>query len=116
MRPPGAILAPGESIIATGNLIIMLTNLCLLSTLLFSFLISVLVNLTNLSFLFWVFPVFKFVEQPENNEKPTDQRNRVKFKIMSLKVKEPMDYVPELVSTFVLFMPFILYLCFAVWL
>ncbi|KAG8365459.1 hypothetical protein BUALT_Bualt18G0107000 [Buddleja alternifolia] len=58
MRPPGAILAPGESIIAT---------------------------------------VFKFVEHPENNEeKPMDQKSRVKFKIMSLKVKEPMDYVPEM--------------------
>lgn len=42
--------------------------------------------------------VFKFVEVPENNEKPVDQKNnRVKFKIMSLKVKGPMDYVPELV-------------------
>ncbi|XP_016681769.2 vesicle-associated protein 4-2 isoform X1 [Gossypium hirsutum] len=57
MRPPGAILAPGESIIAT---------------------------------------VFKFVEQPENNEKPMDQKSKVKFKIMSLKVKGPMEYVPEL--------------------
>ncbi|XP_011096192.1 vesicle-associated protein 4-2 [Sesamum indicum] len=57
MRPPGAILAPGESIIAT---------------------------------------VFKFVEHPENNEKPMDQKSRVKFKIMSLKVKGPMDYIPEL--------------------
>lgn len=57
MRPPGAILAPGESIIAT---------------------------------------VFKFVEHPENNEKPMDQKSKVKFKIMSLKVKGPMDYVPEL--------------------
>ncbi|KAF5742230.1 Vesicle-associated 4-2 -like protein [Tripterygium wilfordii] len=57
MRPPGAILAPGESIVAT---------------------------------------VFKFVEHPENNEKPMDQKSRVKFKIMSLKVKGPMDYVPEL--------------------
>ncbi|WZZ25138.1 hypothetical protein YC2023_008539 [Brassica napus] len=57
MRPPGAILAPGETIIAT---------------------------------------VFKFVEPPENNEKPMDQKSRVKFKIMSLKVKGPMDYVPEL--------------------
>lgn len=41
--------------------------------------------------------VFKFVENPENNEKPMDQKSRVKFKIMSLKVKGPMDYVPELV-------------------
>ncbi|KVH96943.1 vesicle-associated protein 4-2-like [Cynara cardunculus var. scolymus] len=57
MRPPGAILAPGESIIAT---------------------------------------VFKFVELPENNEKPMDQKRKVKFKIMSLKVKGIMDYVPEL--------------------
>ncbi|XP_057764735.1 vesicle-associated protein 4-2-like isoform X1 [Salvia miltiorrhiza] len=57
MRPPGAILVPGESIIAT---------------------------------------VFKFVEVPENNEKPMDQKSRVKFKIMSLKVKDEMDYVPEL--------------------
>ncbi|KAI5656946.1 hypothetical protein M9H77_25739 [Catharanthus roseus] len=57
MRPPGAILAPGESIIAT---------------------------------------VFKFVEHPENNEKPMDQKSRVKFKIMSLKVNGGMDYVPEL--------------------
>lgn len=57
MRPPGAILAPGESIIAT---------------------------------------VFKFVEHPENNEKPMNQKSRVKFKIMCLKVKGMMDYVPEL--------------------
>ncbi|MED6144890.1 Vesicle-associated protein 4-2, variant 2 [Stylosanthes scabra] len=55
MRPPGAILSPGESIIAT---------------------------------------VFKFVENPENNEKP--QKPALKFKIMSLKVKGPMDYIPEL--------------------
>ncbi|TKY49040.1 Vesicle-associated protein 4-2 [Spatholobus suberectus] len=57
MRPPGGILAPGESLIAT---------------------------------------VFKFVEQPENNEKLSEQKNKVKFKIMSLKVKEGVDYVPEL--------------------
>lgn len=45
-----------------------------------------------------MFPlVFKFVEHPENNEKPMDQKSRVKFKIMSLKVKGPMDYIPELV-------------------
>lgn len=41
--------------------------------------------------------VFKFVEHPENNEKPMDQKSRVKFKIMSLKVKGPVDYVSELV-------------------
>lgn len=40
--------------------------------------------------------VFKFVEHPENNEKPTDQKSKVKFKIMSLKVKGVMEYVPEL--------------------
>ncbi|KAJ8628456.1 hypothetical protein MRB53_021763 [Persea americana] len=40
--------------------------------------------------------VFKFVEHPENNEKQTDQKSRDKFKIMSLKVKEIIDYVPEL--------------------
>ncbi|KAK0578688.1 hypothetical protein LWI29_014479 [Acer saccharum] len=57
MRPPGAILAPGESLIAT---------------------------------------VFKFVELPENNEKPLDQKSRDKFKIISMKVQGPMDYVPEL--------------------
>ncbi|KAJ4980433.1 hypothetical protein NE237_031270 [Protea cynaroides] len=57
MRPPGGILAPGESLIAT---------------------------------------VFKFVEHPENNEKQVDQKSKVKFKIVSLKVKGGMDYVPEL--------------------
>ncbi|RDX95991.1 Vesicle-associated protein 4-2, partial [Mucuna pruriens] len=57
MRPPGGILAPGESIIAT---------------------------------------VFKFVEPAENNEKAIDQKSKVKFKIMSLKVQGEMDYVPEL--------------------
>ncbi|XVF66896.1 hypothetical protein PTKIN_Ptkin10aG0076100 [Pterospermum kingtungense] len=40
--------------------------------------------------------VFKFVEPPENNEKPIEQKSRVKFKIMSLKVKGETDYVPEL--------------------
>ncbi|KAI4342951.1 hypothetical protein MLD38_027510 [Melastoma candidum] len=57
MRPPGAILTPGESIIAT---------------------------------------VFKFVEHPENNEKPMTQKSKVKFKIMCLKVKGQMEYVPEM--------------------
>lgn len=36
------------------------------------------------------------MELPENNEK--NQKRKVKFKIMSLKVKEGTDYVPELVS------------------
>ncbi|XP_057790632.1 vesicle-associated protein 4-1 isoform X2 [Salvia miltiorrhiza] len=38
--------------------------------------------------------VFKFMELPENNEK--NQKRKAKFKIMSLKVKEGTDYVPEL--------------------
>ncbi|KAK9689018.1 hypothetical protein RND81_09G028700 [Saponaria officinalis] len=40
--------------------------------------------------------VFKFVEQPENNEKIQDLKKKVKFKIMSLKVKEETEYAPEL--------------------
>ncbi|XP_039025878.1 vesicle-associated protein 4-2-like [Hibiscus syriacus] len=40
--------------------------------------------------------VFKFVEAPENNEKPIEKKSRVKFKILSLKVKGETDYVPEL--------------------
>ncbi|KAL3509513.1 hypothetical protein ACH5RR_028914 [Cinchona calisaya] len=41
--------------------------------------------------------VFKFVEPPENNNEKLDGlKCRVKFKIMSLKVKEDIDYVPEL--------------------
>ncbi|GMH05671.1 hypothetical protein Nepgr_007511 [Nepenthes gracilis] len=40
--------------------------------------------------------VFKFVEQPENNEKVLDRKTKVKFKIMSLKVKKGTEYVPEL--------------------
>ena len=36
--------------------------------------------------------MFKFVEQPENNEKLSDQKHKVKFKIMSLKVKEGVDW------------------------
>nr|GMD93043.1 vesicle-associated protein 4-2-like [Ipomoea batatas] len=45
--------------------------------------------------------VFKFVEPPENNEKPNQrlQSSKVKFKIMSLKVKGDMEYKPELVSS-----------------
>ncbi|GAB2284585.1 Vesicle-associated protein 4-1 [Dionaea muscipula] len=40
--------------------------------------------------------VFKFVEQPENNEKPLSLKTKVKFKIVSLKVDERTEYVPEL--------------------
>ncbi|KAF5726415.1 hypothetical protein HS088_TW22G00093 [Tripterygium wilfordii] len=39
--------------------------------------------------------VFKFVEPPESDEKPVLQKSKVKFKIMSLKVKVEMEYVPE---------------------
>lgn len=39
------------------------------------------------------------MEHPENNErKPLNQKSRDKFKIMSLKVKSGIDYVPELVG------------------
>ncbi|XP_073119958.1 vesicle-associated protein 4-1-like isoform X2 [Henckelia pumila] len=37
--------------------------------------------------------VFKFVEHPENNEKPINQKSRVKFKMMSLKFDEQRDQV-----------------------
>lgn len=53
--------------------------------------------------------VFKFVELPENNEKLVDQKSRVKFKIMSLKVKGPMDYVPELVRCVHVLLVFIMF-------
>lgn len=39
--------------------------------------------------------MFKFVEHPENNENLLQQKCKVKFKILSLKVKGPMDYAPE---------------------
>lgn len=42
--------------------------------------------------------MFKFVEHTDNTEKQLDQKSKIKFKIMSLKVKGPMEYVPELVS------------------
>lgn len=53
--------------------------------------------ITLINFHIWV-AVFKFVEQPENNERPLDQKSNVKFKIVSLKVNGPVEYVPELVS------------------
>lgn len=46
--------------------------------------------------------MFKFVERPENNEKTLDKKSKVKFKIMSIKVKEGTDYVPELVSVLIM--------------
>lgn len=42
--------------------------------------------------------VFKFVEHPLNNEKP--EKTGLKFKIMSMKVKGSIEYVPEMVSFF----------------
>lgn len=45
-----------------------------------------------------VMTVFRFVEQPDSNEKNVDQKTKVKFKIMSLKVKAETDYAPELVN------------------
>lgn len=44
--------------------------------------------------------MFKFVEHPQNNEKP--EKTGLKFKIMSMKVKGSIDYVPEMVSFFVI--------------
>ena len=42
--------------------------------------------------------VFKFVEHPENNEKhKLNKKSKAKFKIMSLKVKPGVEFVPELV-------------------
>uniref|UniRef100_A0A2P2JUN8 Vesicle-associated protein 4-2 n=1 Tax=Rhizophora mucronata TaxID=61149 RepID=A0A2P2JUN8_RHIMU len=40
--------------------------------------------------------IYKFVELLTNNEKPMEQKSRAKFKIISLKVKGAMDYVPKL--------------------
>ncbi|KAJ3688695.1 hypothetical protein LUZ61_017859 [Rhynchospora tenuis] len=40
--------------------------------------------------------VFKFLEHPEKNEKPLDQRCNLKFKILSLKVKGRVEYAPKL--------------------
>lgn len=37
------------------------------------------------------------MEPLDNNDKHVDHKRRVKFKIVSLKVKGDMDYVPELV-------------------
>ncbi|THU55992.1 hypothetical protein C4D60_Mb11t12570 [Musa balbisiana] len=94
MRPPGGILSPGESIIASGNFFFLLmlflndfSNGCN------NQLISRMYFLKKTS---TPVAVFKFVEQPENNEKPMDQKSKVKFKIVSLKVNGPMEYVPEL--------------------
>lgn len=96
MRPPGGILAPGESLIATGNFF---NKLFIENFVHYLYLVSFLFlhYINNIPFQMWC-SVFKFVEQPENNEKLSDQKNRVKFKIMSLKVNEGVDYVPELVS------------------
>jgi hypothetical protein len=101
MRPPGGILAPGESVVATGNSAFFIFSLphppspttFVMNNMLrsFNFFLS-----SSSEFLTWM-TVFKFVEPPENNEKLVDHKSKVKFKIMSLKVKGEMDYVPELV-------------------
>jgi hypothetical protein len=59
-----------------------------------------------LIFSFWL-AVFKFVEHPENNENVL-QKCKDKFKILSLKVAGPMEYGPELVSSFPPFLSCIL--------
>ena len=43
------------------------------------------------------------MEHPENNGKPKDHKSKIKFKIMSLKVKGGTEYAPELVSLSMLF-------------
>lgn len=97
MRPPGGILAPGESLIATGITTLFCVWIFLfLSSVKWDAMVALIYGIF-ITHVFWS-PVFKFVEHPENNEKHSDQKSKVKFKIMSLKVKEGMDYVPELVS------------------
>lgn len=61
--------------------------------------------------------VFKFVEPPEkdSNEKPMDQKTKVKFKIMSLKVKGTMEYAPELVRLTHLSYCFFCYIFMLLW-
>ena len=91
MRPPGAILAPGESLIATG------TNFFSQPSLL-PVIVFYSLYLNGVFFCVRIWLVFKFVEHPESNEKPLlEQKSKLKFKIMSLTVKGPMDYVPEMV-------------------
>lgn len=117
MRPPGAILTPGESLIATGNnlyiilsMVYVLVKRCILMVVFYVnlhtrrhmnlFVVVLLFYLIFTIFSVWFcmhLLVFKFVEPPENGEKPLDPKTKVKFKIMSLKVKGAMDYAPELV-------------------
>ncbi|OIT28164.1 vesicle-associated protein 4-2 [Nicotiana attenuata] len=49
--------------------------------------------------------VIKFAQHPENNEKQKDQKSKLsfKFKIMSLRVKGPMEYLSWLVDYVPLF-------------
>lgn len=58
--------------------------------------------------------MFKFVEHTENNERQSDQKSKIKFKIMSLKVKGGMEYVPELVSSMDFVPIMLVYLCYSV--
>jgi len=96
MRPAGAILAPGEEIIATGICFscIYVSLYCLIRVLFIIGLDDYVVTVCFYVLLNSL--VFKFVEPPENNEKPMEQKSGVKFKIMSLKMKVPTDYMPEL--------------------
>ncbi|KAH7437945.1 hypothetical protein KP509_05G096800 [Ceratopteris richardii] len=66
MRPPSGILGPGETITAMGS--------C---------------QLWNS---YWL-RIVKFIEPPENNQ---DRKCKDKFKIVSLKVKHGVEFVPEL--------------------
>lgn len=42
--------------------------------------------------------MFKLVEQHEDDEKHLDQKSKLKFRTMSLKVHEGTDYIPEMLS------------------
>lgn len=83
MRPPGGELVPGESIIATGkspNTISSFPKLLLAS--------SRLPTIRNLI----VGSVFKFVEPLECREQAAHPNNKVKFKIMSMKMDADQHY------------------------
>lgn len=92
MRPPGGTLAPDESLIATGNIHSWpFLSFCMM-------LIKIVAYCCFIVLIYHLITVFKFVEPPDTNEKQVGKKSRVKFKVMSLKVKEDVDYVPELVS------------------
>ncbi|TYH74096.1 hypothetical protein ES332_D05G374000v1 [Gossypium tomentosum] len=86
MRPPGAILAPGESIIATGKCFF--ARLCILFTSGFYHALALGRH------------ICLFVEPPENNEKQMDQKSRVKFKIMSLQLTGRSDETIAMIESY----------------